>query len=508
MSSQGEGVLAVGSGAILAALVQAWYESGSSQITVLVTNTQPTDIGELKIALELALLSDSEAVLNIFNVAEDHDTDWEEAVRPFSCILYVAQHGDLEEFQMLRSACIAQSKPLLPAMGLQGIGVAGPLLSPEEEGIWDSAWRCARQFIVTVDAKPQPCTITTSTLLSNLIVNEWHKWNEGEPNCSNQCYLLNPLTLEGGWHRIHPLSLLSERQPARSSMDLELNIETDHEPDAEEWFAWFSSLTSAVSGVFHVWEEGTLNQLPLAQCLVQPADPLSEGHSGLPSIVCSGLTHVEARRESALAGLESYTARMVSLLVPELLPGQQDDIYIGAGLTFAEAVKRGLSAWLSQELGRRTVHQELILTRMACARMEDVQCRFYLQALNILEGEPLIASGEPLLGFPVVWVQSDGCWYGGINLTRTLALRQSLQHALMKKDAVLVSSVIWNNHKPHNVTIASGEPTDHASWIRSAIETLNQQRKRLEVFDLRDETFLIDGPIKIVGVTLGEEVSS
>ncbi|MBD3921745.1 hypothetical protein H8B09_23485 [Paenibacillus sp. PR3] len=508
MSSHGEGVLAVGSGAILIALVQGWYESGLSNITVHVTNTQPTDIGELKIILEQALLSDSEAALNILEAAEGNKVDWEAAVRPYSFILYAAQHGDLEEFQMLRAACLAQKKPLLPAMGLQGIGLAGPLLDPEEDGCWESAWRCVQRSIVKADWRPY--SAATSTLLSNLIVNEWHKWMAGEPNCRNHCYLLNPRTLEGSWHPIHLHPLLSGHKLGCSIMDLELNLGADHEPDTEEWFTWFGSMTSEVSGIFHVWGEGALNQLPLAQCLVHPDDPLSEEASRLPAIVCSGFTHVEARRESALAGLEAYTARMVPLLVPEPLSRQQENIHIGAGLTFAEAVRRGLSAYLSQELGKRTIQQELILTPMECARIEDIQCRFYKEALSILEGEPVIASGESLLGFPVVWVNSGDSWYGGVNLNRTLALRQSLHKALMKTEAAPVSSVLWNEHqqRPESITISAASLIDNALWVRSAVQTLNEHRIDLEVFDLRCESIWRDGSIKVVGIMLCEEVSS
>ncbi|PWW00965.1 putative thiazole-containing bacteriocin maturation protein [Paenibacillus cellulosilyticus] len=510
MFSQGEGVLAVGSGAILVALVQAWYESGLSKLTVLVTNTQPTDIEELKTALEQTLLSDSEAVLNILEAAKDNEVDWEAAVRPYFFIAYVAQQGDLEELQKLQVACLAQKKLLLSAMILRGRGMVGPLLDPEGDGRFASAWRRVHSTVFPENWESQPFSAAASTLLSNLIVNEWHKRLGGEPNCRNQCYLLNPLTLEGSWHPILPHPFLSRLEPVRAVLDPELYLETEHEPNAEEWFSWFSSLTSEVSGIFHVWEEGTLNQLPLAQCLVQPADPLSEGPSRLlPTIVSSALTHAEARRESALAGLESYTARMAPQLVPESLLLQQEQIHIGAGLTFAEAVRRGLSTYLSRALGNRTIHQALILKHgMECTRMEDVQCQFYWQALNILEGEPLITTGESLLGFPVVWVHSGDCWYGGVSLSVTLALRQSLKNALMKTEAASVSSVIWNNPKQQSVTIPSGDPIDHALWVRSAVQILKQQHTRLEVFDLRWESFLREGPVEVVGIMLSEEVSS
>lgn len=529
MSSHG--VLAVGSGTILISLVKAWYASGLSGIDVLITNAQSTDEEELKRVPEQALIGDSEALPNIIAAAEDNEAGWAAAVRPFSFIMYVAQHGDPEELQKLQAACRAEKKPLLPAMLVRGMGMAGPLLHPEGNGSWASAWRRVHASVFPADWETRSVSATASDLLANLIVNEWRNLGTNETeemeeteeteetdeaedtaergaNCSDQCYLLHSVTLEGSWHPILPHPLESGHEPVRSAMDAELTLGTDQEPDPEEWFSWFSSLTSEASGIFHAWDEGALSQLPLAQCLVEPADPLSEGPAKLlPTIVGSGLTHAEARRESGLAGLEAYTARMAPLLLPGLPSSRREDIHIGAGFTFAEAVGRGLKACLNKELGRRVHGHVQILTRMEGTRIEDVHCRYYLQALDILEGEPLIASGEPLLGFPAVWVRSGTSWYGSVGLHLTLALRQSLQNALMKTESTPVSSVTWHDHKQPGVIIPSGNAIELAPCIRLAVQTLKLHRKRLEVFDMRYESFLRDGPIAVVGLVLREEES-
>ncbi|RXZ79414.1 hypothetical protein EBB07_22815 [Paenibacillaceae bacterium] len=510
MSSQNESGLVVGSGTLLISLVKAWYESGLSKITVLATKTLPADEENFKMVLEQTLLRTSEASLTILSTAEDNEANWEDRVRPYSFVLYAAQHGDLEELQKLQSACITERKMLLPAMGFRGMGMVGPLLQPGGDGCGETPWRRVHSSVFPLDWESQPFSDTSATLLANLVVNEWRKVvnGENEADCSNQCYILNPLTLEGSWHSVPPHRFVSEQKPILTVTDLELKLGADHEPDPEEWFSWFSTLTSAVSGIFHVWEEGALKQLPLSQCLVQPVDPISEGPAKLlPSIVSSGLTHVEARRESGLAGLESYIARLGPVLFPRLPSHQQEDIQIGAGFTFGEAVERGLNANLAKELSKRTLHRELVLTPMECSRIEDVHCRFYLQALNITEGEPLIAYGEPLLGFPVVWVHSGAAWYGSVGLDMTHTLRQSLQYALMKAEHPPVSSVIWNDHKPESVIISPESPTGHAPKIRSAFQTLKQHHKYPELFNIRCNSFLIEGPIEAVGVLLSEEAT-
>lgn len=65
MSCQEEGVLAVGSGPFLHSLVEAWYESGLSKLTVFVTSPEPADTAELVKLREYALRSGPEASLHI-----------------------------------------------------------------------------------------------------------------------------------------------------------------------------------------------------------------------------------------------------------------------------------------------------------------------------------------------------------------------------------------------------------------------------------------------------------
>ncbi|UUZ95512.1 hypothetical protein LJK87_14290 [Paenibacillus sp. P25] len=319
MSAQSEGVLAIGSGPFLISLAEAWLESGWSKMTLFVTNPLLTDTEELKKLREQAHQGSSEASLAILNGAGDEEVDWEAVVRPFPFILYVSQHGDWEELRNVQTACIAAKKPMIPATGLRGMGIAGPWLNPDGEGRWESAWRRVHTSVFPREGETEALSGTAAAILSNLLVYEWKKAYTGnrEPHSKNQCYILDPATLTGSWHPILPHPLVSGYDKAREVTHLELELADDREPvKKEEWFTAFGRLTSKVSGIFHMWEEGELNQLPLAQCLVQPADPLSKGPAGLlPAVVCSGLTHEEARRESGLAGLEAYVHRLSPLFV-------------------------------------------------------------------------------------------------------------------------------------------------------------------------------------------------
>ncbi|MNJ57765.1 hypothetical protein D3C77_533670 [compost metagenome] len=112
-----------------------------------------------------------------------------------------------------------------------------------------------------------------------------------------------------------------------------------------------------------------------------------------------------------------------------------------------------------------------------------------------------------MLGFPVIWVYSDSLWYGSVDLSITLALRHSLQKALNQTGHVPASTVVWNDHEVQDIMISDGEPLSYSTLMLSAIQTLKQYHKRLEVFDMRSEDFLGKGPFVVNGVILGEEVS-
>jgi hypothetical protein len=106
-----------------------------------------------------------------------------------------------------------------------------------------------------------------------------------------------------------------------------------------------------------------------------------------------------------------------------------------------------------------------------------------------------------------VWVYSDSSWYGSVDLSFTLALRQSLQKALSKTERTAVPLVHWKDHEVQDLTISDGGPLSYSFLMLSAIETLKQCHKRLEVFELHSESLWGKGPFVAYGVILGEEDS-
>jgi putative thiazole-containing bacteriocin maturation protein len=521
-------VLAVGSGPLFVSLVEALLESGLCKFHVLVTDSVPTNRQRLAELVVHARKTDPEVGVEEVILQEMGVSFWREAVQPFESILYVSQEGDVEELRVLHTVCREEGKVFLPAMCIRQVGLAGPLVHPDSEGCWESAWRRIHQTALGKDPQLHTFSSTAGVMLANVIVFELFKTVTGvtESDLSNRFFLLDLLTLEGTWHSFMPHPLVTGNASAEWVEDLAQRLEQSSvKRESNDLFPFFSLLTSAESGIFHLWEEGDLKQLPLAQCRVQAADPLSEGPAELlPDIVCTGLTHEEVRREAGLAGIEAYVSRLVGPLVATLSSHQkaeqvepQEFVGVGAGGTVAEGVCRGLQKCLAEELGKQQqiVEQPNVIPLQLRA-IKDERCQFYLQALTTMQGTPMIGLGAEVSGFPVVWVGTNGRWYGSVGLNVTMALRKALQQALLKAQnqaacpatyALEVSSVLLDEKIPQSLVIPACEEAAQTEVLQSALHVLKRNGKRLVVLDLALEPILKEELAGVFGVLLREEES-
>lgn len=512
-------VLVVGSGPFLASLVSSLLESGLPRFGTLVTDAAPTNRQRIAELAAHARTTDAEVAIGEVVLRKEAGEFWREAVQPFEYVLYVSETGDMDELLDLEAICKELNKALLPAVCVQQAGMAGPL-----DGRWESAWRRIHRSALSKDPQLHRFSPTAGAMLANVIVFELFKTVTGtsEAESRQQVYMLNMETLEGSWHSFVPHPLVNGYTiTARVAAD---DPRFKRNPDAGRsdpngLFAYFSRLTSAQSGIFHVWEEGELIQLPLSQCRVQAADPLSEGPAELlPDVVCAGFTHEEARREAGLTGIEAYVSRMAGASVAAS-PSRQEGgtgqyVGVGAGVTAAEAVIRGLQKCLALDLGKRHAVRPLAISRVRLGSIDDPRCRFYLQALNTMRGEPIVAYGEEVFGFPVVWVGAGGRWYGSADLNPTLALRKSLQHALQREQNGEVSlvgqtieapSVLLSEDATQSLDIPSCEEAADEETMQSAFHVLHRNRKRLLIYELAAEPFLREGLAGVFGVLLREE---
>ncbi|EIJ78348.1 hypothetical protein PB1_12339 [Bacillus methanolicus PB1] len=522
-------VLAVGSGPFFVSLVSSLIESGLPKFQVLITDSVPTNRRRLMELVAHARKTDPEVAVEEVTLKTEGESSWREIVKPFDSILYVSEEGDVEKLRLLHKVCREEKKVFLPAICLQQVGLAGPLVHPDSDGCWDSTWCRIHQSVLCRDQQLPAFSSTAGAMLANVIVFELFKKVTGvtEVEQKNQFFLLDLDTLEGNWHSFLPHPLVTGRTSAKWVEDFDMRLEQGlSQGEPSELLLFFNQLTSEESGIFHIWDEGDLTQLPLAQCRVQAVDPLSEGPAELlPDIVCTALTHVEARREAGLAGIEAYVSRMAGLLVTTLPPHKevekrmvkpQEFVGIGTGETFSESVCRGLQKCLDEELKKQQVNQKNVVARVQLGTVEDERCRFYLQALTTMQGAPIIGLGEEVSGFPVVWVGTREGWYGSAGLNITMALRKALQQALMKAQnqaanlttqALEAPSVLLEEKVPQNFVIPACEETTQSEVLQSAMQILERNGKRLLVFELELEPFLKEKLAGVFGVLLREEES-
>ncbi|MEH7226726.1 putative thiazole-containing bacteriocin maturation protein [Bacillus sp. JJ1566] len=511
-------VLVVGSGPFLVSLVSALLESGLPKFHVLITDQVSTNKKRLSEHIAHARQTDPEVMVKVLTLQNDGMSTWREIVQEFHFILYVSQEGDVEELRALNEVCRREKKGFLPAICLEQMGMAGPLVRPDSRGCWESAWRRIHESALHKDQPLSNFSQIAGAMLANVIVFELFKEITRKTELDkedNQFFLLNLDTLEGNWHSFIPHPLVTGFSEAKRIQNLDLRINAaPSSGDVDKLFLLFNHLTSQETGILHIWEEGDLKQLPLSQCRVQAVNPLSEGPAKLlPDIVCAGLTHVEARREAGLMGIEAYASKTL----PGRIVEKNEFIGIGMGESLAESVCRGLQKCLVEELSEINVEQKHAVSTVELKSLEDKRCQFYLQVLTRLNEAPIIGLGEKVSGFPVVWIGANNRWYSGVGLSLTKALENALQHAIMKIEnkgdfrtthSLEVSSVLLEKTAPRSLEIPSGEEITHSEILNSALQVLERNNKQILVFDLEIEPFWKKELVELSCVLLKKEEST
>ncbi|MGN7471228.1 putative thiazole-containing bacteriocin maturation protein [Brevibacillus sp. SAFN-007a] len=523
--------LAIGAGPFLLALIQALWESGCPHIHY--ASTDPASVNRERLA-ELyahARQKDAEAKLSEIPIPQQGKEGWEQALAPFSAVLYVADDGEHSELSFVHALCRERGKTFVPAFGLWQKGIAGPLIHPASPVCLDSVLRRLHRVSLIADADDHPFTATSAALLANVAVFEWFKQVTGvaaaEP--AGKLYVLDLETLSGNWHTAmaHPLV---QGSPRLAPVD-EQQLLAQAAPSRHGLLASFLAWTSPDVGIFHSWDEGELVQLPLAQCQVQAVDPVASGPAELlPARICPGYTHEEARREAGLLGTEMYVSRLVGACgirtaSAHLFGGGESDSTeesaygIGAGESGAEALCRALYHLLQSSLAEQVRERPPVATRVVLPELADEPCRFYLRALAIENEQPPIARGADLYGFPVYWVgMAAGTeWVGTVGLHEAAALRKALQAALVLQKrhdmpqeqlapVVRASHVaLKQSDQPGQDALLRPCPDTEAELWQQARAVLARQRLVPVLLNAAVEPFLQEDLAGVVALSLREE---
>ncbi|MGH0930529.1 putative thiazole-containing bacteriocin maturation protein [Bacillus mycoides] len=505
-------VLIIGSGDMLTSLVSSLLESGLPTFHYLVTDRAETNYDRIHELSERAYANDDNVLIQEIDITIDRPLH--EVFEPFDWILYVSQNGDIESLRAIHTICREFKKNFIPTICLSRIGLAGPVVTADREECWESAWHRLHETTLQSENPPELFSPIASAMLANVIVFELFKHvAEGSHRQHNpQFFLLNLETLEGKWHPfIKHLLATDEIFTIDTVQNLQENLaQRSGQYTSTELFRFFDTLTSKEAGIFHMWDEQDLHQLPLSQCNIQVANPLSDGPtSPLPTITCGGLTHNEARREAGLTGVETYVAEMIHRLIPE-----HTDIGIGAGETMTEGVYRALQKHLNNKLYERQSHMLEEITELYLTEIHDKHCRFYYDALSTIHEIPKVGMSEELLGFPVVWIGINDRWYGAANINITLALRNALQQALLhiqneeipyKANMLPESSIVLYSTDPVRVAIQEEEEIPGVQSLQVALQNLTENNLYPFVFDLAIESFLRDNLDGVYGVLIAKE---
>lgn len=516
-------VLAIGSGAPLVSLVGALLESGLSTVHMVGMDADGTNLQRLEAFLASSQRLDIRAAIRDFTHQVSGSDALREAVETMDAVVYISPTGDMDTLREIESFCSQAHKWFLPAICLERLGIVGPLLKPTDASCvittWDAMWRRIHPSVFQHDLHVSGFASTAGAVLANVLVFELFKAITGveEADAKHHFYTLDFETLEGKWHDFIPGQMELGHGEARFIANLQDQLTTTTSTNMADVLAYFAKLTDSTSGIFHIWDEGGLTQLPLAQCRVQPIHPFSPGPAELlVETVCAGLTHEEARREAGIAGIEDYAL--------QLNTGSANDgqfIGVGAGITTAEAIGRGLLRCLMNELTQTLQHTPATIQLVELKQIHDEKCKYYFETMCAVGMDPIVGLGPEVLGFPVVWVGSHGRFVGSVGFCVGMAFQRALEYTLLREiraeEDGAVRDARWVVVEPaHALSEAAAMAIEIEPWLGfdahhaevvSAVEALARQGKEVTVLDLALEPFLTEMLASVFGVSIRQGAS-
>jgi putative thiazole-containing bacteriocin maturation protein len=487
-------VLAIGSGDFLTTLISALLQSGLEKIHMIATKHSTASMNRISQLLHDTKLMDSG--VSIVPISYDSISGWNEIVSSFDTVLYVGEEKDVDQMILLEHVCKKAQKCFLPAIILHDTGMVGPAID----------FQSAYQRVSFLKNNTNKASSTSLCLLANQLAFLWFQIQTGIVRKNKPTvFLLDLVTLEGRWHSFQSLPHLDQTNQILKALPKEKwNDSPIHKNGNLPYL--FQQITSSRTGIFRSWGPENHLQLPLSQCQVIVSNPLSaESTETLTPIICAGWNHQEAQRESGLAGIEAYGSQLIKGTY--LLNNPSTYIGIGAGESNAEAICRGLQKHLTHFLKEKNASPTLPQYRLSLNFIEDEKSRYYVKSIRSLYGLPTVSIGEPIFGFPVVWIKTGSTWFASVGFHLTAALRNALQKALQmaQNDTNKTSALHTNKQLALCTTLFPSYQADsYEQVLSSVLPTLEQHNQQIDVFSICMEK-IIDQHLSVVGVMLREE---
>ncbi|PFX61600.1 putative thiazole-containing bacteriocin maturation protein [Bacillus wiedmannii] len=505
-------VLVIGSGSLLITLVLSLIKSGLPKFSMIITNLKKTDLQRIEEIIAEAKQSQPEIEITTLTVDIN---SWKEILGPFDSILYGVVEKNFNQLRLIEAVCKEDMKTFLPVTILKDLAFVGPLIHSKSKGCWESAFRRLHKTTSDGNHLTDSNSQTAVALLANLMVFEQFRKFTGLLDTQiDTIYLLQLETLEGSWHTFFPHPIVT-RDAYVEPIEDPISLLEKTKSKQVDLYSLFNMLTSKETGIFHIWEEEDLIQMPLSQCKIQVVLPLSEGPVQLyPDMACSGITHEEARREAGLVGIEAYMRGFSSSSFLEKYRLSKEESWgFGTGETVAEGLCRALKNWVDQEFIKQTKNKEIHVYRLEVDQIEDEACQYFLQTLYIMEVKPEIYLGHEISGFPVIWVRSYGKWHGSPGLDLTMALRKALSLAIMNRQnkhtirtsyGTSVFNVIEKGHRPQKISFPLYEDLESKNFI-SALQILERSKKQVCIFHVYLEEVFKERTAGLYGLLVREE---
>lgn len=485
-------VLIAGDGELPYAVLRALQSSGHANHML----AGPTGEGTEGIRDEQILSGQSQV-----DLATLSDAEFEANVEAFDAVFYASESGDVELLSRLESVCLKTGKFLLPLMVVDQVGLVGPMPKSLTGQPWGTLYKRIHQPVFNVDPHAHQLSSVARGLLANVGVFAFFKAVTGvaKESETSKFYRLNLETLSGKWRNFIPCTELStpDEIPLRDVLG---HIESEITTSDADALSFFAELTDGEVGIFHAWDEGELEQLPLCACRVQVALPAKSGPAILQSeVVCRALHHEEARIEAGQSGLEQYVQqRLASVLL--------GDVCVVAGRSWRECLERGLEKCLEFELCNRIQTNSPLCRVVDSLVVDDPTADYYWQAVRLLSPTARVAMDRELFGFPVVWISLDGQFFAGTGVNVTAAIRKALLSAIARTPNGIANLEFTEDEgSMSELRIPNAGSHASQSGLLELIQKLEEYGCKLVVYDVAKESFLHSGTIRVLGVSLRTE---